>query len=229
MPRSHGHRAFKKGVSKMRAIKNRWRFIIVLFVFIGLAFYLNPVLAYEAKFAKNLTAQEVYDILNFSVITDKEAEQEKIFMIDVRTQPEFQFMGYIPRAYNIPYCFLSNKFLLMDQEFEYAPGEINRSHINHYPLKKNPDFLKYIKQLAMVNDIIILYGRDSRLSAKAADDIVKAGFKNVINLLGGLEGSSSGWKKGNLPLNYMFFIKDLDPRYVYPPDVSNIPEGDRNK
>ena len=186
-------------------------------------------MAYEAKFAKNLSAQEIYDLLNFSVIPEKEAEQEKIFVIDVRTQPEFQFMGYIPRAYNIPYCFLSNKFLLMDQEFEYAPGEINKSHINHYPLVKNPDFLKYVKQLAMVNDTIILYCRDSRLSAIAADDIVKAGFKNVINLVGGLEGSTSGWKKGNLPLNYMFFIKDLDPRYIYPPDISNIPEGDKNK
>ena len=109
----------------------------------------------------------------------------------------------------------------MDQEFEYAPGQINKSHINHYPLVKNPDFLKYIKQLAKINDTIILYCRDSRLSAMAADDIVKAGFKNVINLVGGLEGSSSGWKKANLPLNYMFFIKDLDPRYIYPPDISN--------
>jgi len=138
-------------------------------------------------------------------------------------------MGYIPRAYNIPYCFLSNKFLQVDQDFEYAPGEINRSHINHYPLIKNPDFLKYVRELATVNDTIILYGRDSRLSAIAADDTVKAGFKNVINMMGGLEGSSSGWKKANLPLNYMAFIKDLDPRYIYPPDICNIPEREKNK
>ncbi len=81
----------------------------------------------------------------------------------------------------------------------------------------------------MVFEPFIFYCRDSRLSAKAADDIVKAGFKNVINMVGGLEGTSSGWKKENLPLNYMFFIKDLDPRYIYPPDISNIQEGDKNK
>ncbi len=213
----------------MITIKNSRKFIIVLFVFIGLAFSLNSISAYDAKFAKNLSATEIYEMLNFSVVIEKATEEEKIILIDVRTQPEFQFMGYIPRAYNIPYCLLSNKFLIMNQEFEYAPGEINKSHINHYPLIKNKEFLKYVKQLAKSNDTIIVYGRDSRLSAMAADEILRAGYKDVINMVGGLEGSTSGWKKANLPLNYMFFVKDLDPRYIYPPDIFNIPEKDKNK
>ncbi|MGA1871797.1 MAG: rhodanese-like domain-containing protein [bacterium] len=214
----------------MMAINNRRRFIIVLFLFIGLAFTLNPVWAYDAKFAENVTVHNVFEMLNFSVIAESEYENVKIFLIDVRTQQEFQFMGYIPRAYNIPYCFLSKNFILMDQEFEYAPGAMHKSHINHYPLVKNPDFLKYVKQLVTsTNDRIIVYGRDSRLSAKAADDVVKAGYNHVINMIGGLESTEIGWKSADLPLNYMFFVKDLDPRYIYPPDVSNIPEKAKYK
>lgn len=209
----------------MMVINNRRRFIIVLFLFIGVAFFLNSVWAYDAKFAENVSVHEVFEMLNFSVATESENEDVKTYLIDIRTQPEFQFMGYIPRAYNIPYCFLSKNFVLMDQEFEYAPGEMNKSHINHYPLLKNPDFLKYVKQLVKsTNDKIIVYGRDSKLSAKAVDVIVKAGYNHVINMVGGLEGTDIGWKAAKLPINYMFFIKDLDPRYIYPPDVSNIPE-----
>jgi rhodanese-related sulfurtransferase len=202
----------------MRAIKNRRRFIIVLCVFVGLAFFLNPVWADEtgeAKFAENVTVRKVYDLMNIPIY-----DEVKVFLIDVRTQPEFQFCGYIPRAYNIPYYFLGKKFVLADQEFEYAPGEMKKSLINHYPLVKNPDFLKYVKQL-VVNpnyDKIIIYGRDSHLSAVAADDLVKAGFKHVMNMLGGLEAIENGWKQAELPLNHMFFIKDLDLKYIYPPD-----------
>lgn len=201
----------------MSPIKNSQRFIIVLCVFISLAFFLNPVWAYdldEAKFAKNITVQRAYDMMNLPIY-----EKAKVFMIDVRTQAEFQFCGYIPRAHNIPYYFMGKKFILTDQEFEYAPGEMKKSLINHYPLVKNPDFLKYVKQLVVnPNDKIIIYGRDSKLSAVAADDLVKAGFKNIMNMLGGLEAIENGWKHAGLPFNYMFFIKDLDPKYIYPPD-----------
>lgn len=201
----------------MKTIKNRSRFIIVLCVFISLAFSVHPVWAYdmdEAKFAENVTVQQVYDMMNLPIY-----EEVKVFVIDVRTQPEFQFCGYIPRAYNIPYYFLEKKFVLMDKEFEYAPGEMKKSLINHYPLVKNSDFLKYVKQLVVnPNDKIVIYGRDSNLSAVAADDLFKAGFKHVMNMLGGLEAIENGWKQAELPLNYMFFIKDLDPKYIYPPD-----------
>ena len=201
----------------MRAIKNRRRFIIVLCVFISLAFFLNPVWADEtdgAKFAENVTVHKVYDLMNIPIY-----DEVKVFLIDVRTQPEFQFCGYIPRAYNIPYYFLGKKFVLTDQEFEYAPGEVKKSLINHYPLVKNPDFLKYVKQLVVnPNDKVIIYGRDSHLSAVAADDLVKAGFKHVMNMSGGLEAIEDGWKQAGLPLNHMFFIKDLDLKYIYPPD-----------
>jgi rhodanese-related sulfurtransferase len=201
----------------MSAIKNSHRFIIVLCVFISLAFSLNPVWAYErdeAKFAENVTVHRAYDMMNLPIY-----EEAKVFMIDVRTQAEFQFCGYIPRAHNIPYYFMGKNFVLSDQEFEYAAGEMKKSLINHYPLVKNPDFLKYVKQLVVnPNDKIIIYGRDSKLSAVAADDLVKAGFKHVMNMLGGLEAIENGWKSANLPFNHMFFIKDLDPKYIYPPD-----------
>jgi hypothetical protein len=37
-------------------------------------------------------------------------------------------------------------------------------------------------------------------------------------MLGGLEAIENGWKQAELPLNHMFFIKDLDLKYIYPPD-----------
>jgi len=33
----------------------------------------------------------------------------------------------------------------MAQEFEHTDGESKKSLINHYPLLKNPDFLKYVR------------------------------------------------------------------------------------
>ena len=173
--------------------------------------------AYEAKFAENITVQRARDMLN-----DPVNEEEKIIVIDIRTQGEFQFQGFIPRAYNIPYCFLGSHFVLADQVYEYAPGEMKKSFVNAYPLVKNPDFMKYVRQLVNnPNDKVIVYGRNSKLSSLAADEMVKAGYKKVMNLLGGLESKQNGWKDAKFNVNYMLFIKDINLKYIYPPDLEN--------
>jgi len=176
----------------------------------------NLLLAYESKFAQNITVRQAHDLLN-----NPQFEEDKVIVIDIRTQGEFQFMGFIPRAYNIPYCFLGEKFVLADELYEYAPGEMKKAILNAYPLVKNPDFMKYVKQLVKPNEKIILYGRDSKLSALAADEMVKAGYKNVMNMLGGLESKQNGWEAAGYTLNYMLFMKDLNPKYTYPPDRGN--------
>jgi len=81
----------------------------------------------------------------------------------------------------------------------------------------NQDFMKYVKELAKPDDTVVVYCATGGRSAKAADDMVKAGYKDVINMLGGIE-EKDGWKNSDLPLDYMMKVKDLDPKFVYPPD-----------
>jgi len=42
-----------------------------------------------------------------------------------------------------------------------------------------------------------------------------------MNMLGGIESKQNGWKAADFNVNYMLFIKDLDPKYIYPPDLEN--------
>ncbi|MBN1227612.1 MAG: rhodanese-like domain-containing protein [Deltaproteobacteria bacterium] len=188
--------------------------IILLSVIMN--YSVKNLFAYESKFAENISVARARDLLN-----NPENEEEKIIVIDIRTQGEFQFQGFIPRAYNIPYCFLGEKFVLVDQLYEYAPGEMRKAYVNAYPLVKNPDFIKCVRQVVKPNDKIIVYGRDSKLSSLAADEMVKAGYKKVMNMLGGLESKENGWKDAQFNVNYMLFIKDIDPKYIYQPDLEN--------
>ena len=68
------------------------------------------------------------------------------------------------------------------------------------------------------DDSILIYCSSGVRSALAADDLVKAGYKHVINMLDGIEGKN-GWKESKLSLEYMMEVKNLDTKYVYPPDV----------
>lgn len=182
--------------------------MIVAVVIMLIAFSMDVVWAASAKLAENMSAQEVSEML---------AKDPKIKVIDVRTPTEFQFQGYIKGAYNIPYWFMTEKFMLKGQEFEYAPGEMMKAPMNRYQFVKNQDFMKYVKELAKPDETIIVYCGTSSRSAKAADEMVKAGYKDVINILGGLE-EENGWKAERLPVDYMMKVQDLDPQYIYPPD-----------
>ena len=189
----------------MRSLR---RLMILTIVVTIVALSVNVIWAASAKLAENMTVQEVSEMLK---------KDPKIKVIDVRTQTELQFNGYIKGAYNIPYWFMGKKFMLKDQEFEYAPGDMMKNPMNRYPFVKNQDFMKYVKELAKPNETIIVYCGTAGRSSKAADEMVKAGYKDVINMLGGLE-QKDGWKNANLPLDYMMKVKDLDPKYIYPPD-----------
>ena len=173
-----------------------------------LAVSFGPALAAQSKLAENISAQEAYELIK---------GDPKIVVIDLRTPGEFQFMGYIEGAYNIPYWVFGEKFLVKDTEFEYEPGVTKKAPMNRYQFTKNLDFMKYVKELTKPEDTIILYCGSSARSAAAADEMVKAGYKNVMNMVAGLE-QADGWKKSKLPLKYMMKVKDLDPKYVYPPD-----------
>jgi len=162
----------------------------------------------EAKLAENITCKETYDMIQ---------KNSKVILLDVRTQPEFQFVGYIAGAFNIPYWLMSSKFIEKGKEFAFAPDITQKAPMSRYQFTKNPDFMTYVNKLAKPSDKIIVYCGSSKRSAKAADDLVKAGYENVYNML---KGFSKGYVKENLPSEKMFEVETIDPKYIYPPDVS---------
>lgn len=109
----------------MRSLK---RLMMAAMAIMIIAFSMDVVWAADAKMAENMSAQEVSEMI---------AKNPAIKIIDVRTQTEFQFQGYIKGAYNIPYWFMTKKFMLKDQEFEYAPGEMMKAQI---PVNKKSGF-----------------------------------------------------------------------------------------
>ena len=179
-------------------------FIVVLMT----AFCIEVGLAAEAKLADNITPKEVSEMLK---------EDTKVIIIDVRSQPEFQFVGYIEGAYNIPYWFVTNTFTPKDKDFEFAPGKVQKAKMSRYQFRENPDFMTHVKKLAKPTDTVVVYCGSSKRSAMAADALVKAGYEDVSNML---KGFSGGWVKENLPYKEMFKVKTIDPKFVYPPDVA---------
>lgn len=177
--------------------------VIVLLV----ALFVKTGYAAEAKFATNISPKECQEIMN---------KDHKVFLIDVRTQAEFQFMGYIEGAYNIPYWFLSPSFTPKDKEYEFAKGKMLKASMSRYQFYVNADFLTYVKKLAKPDDTVIVYCGASKRSAKAADDLVNAGYLNVYNML---TGFSKGWKKNSMPYKEMFKVISIDQIFIYPPDL----------
>jgi rhodanese-related sulfurtransferase len=162
-----------------------------------------------AKLADNMTAKAANELLQ---------KESKIIVLDVRTQGEFMFQGYVKGAYNVPYWFFGKKFVVKGKEYEVSPGMKKTAPMNRYQFANNPDFMTYVKKVVKPEDTVLIYCGSGARSAKAADDLVKAGYKDVINMLDGIEGKN-GWKDSKLPLDYMMKVKNLDPKFVYPPDV----------
>lgn len=88
----------------MRSLK-RWMMVAVLIMPIALS--MDVVWEASAKLAENMSVQEVSEMLT---------KDPDIKVIDFRTQPEFQFQGYIIGANNIPYWLMTKKFMLKGQE-----------------------------------------------------------------------------------------------------------------
>ena len=178
-----------------------------LVVVLMIALFIRTGYAAEAKLAKNISPNECQEIMK---------KNPKVILLDIRTQAEFQFVGYIEGSYNIPYWFLSPTFTPKDKEFEFAKGKMQKAPMSRYQFYVNTDFLTYVKKLVKPSDTVIVYCGASKRSAKAADYLVNAGYENVYNML---EGFSKGWKKKNMPYKEMFKVETIDPKFVYPPDL----------
>lgn len=145
-----------------------------------------------------LTAKEAFELV--------QQQRGRILFVDVRTQPELEFVG-VPEAIdaNIPYVL--NDLSAWDDSKE------------HFKKVHNSDFLTAIEDRLRLkklgqNDKIVLICRSGDRSASAAALLHKAGYKNVYSVTDGFEGDKAsqgpyrgkrtvnGWKNAGLPWTY---------------------------
>ena len=116
-----------------------------------------------------VTAKEAYE--------KWKAEPEKVKILDVRTPEEFLFVGHPEMAWKIPVAV---------QSYEWDATK------KQFPLKPLPDFASRVSQVAKPNDTLMLMCRSGGRSAIAVNFLAKAGFKNVYNIIDGMEGDANG-------------------------------------
>lgn len=104
-------------------------------------------------------------------------------MVDVRTNEERKFVGYVPETTHIA----------------WATGT---------SFNRNPRFLKELENKVGKDKTILLLCRSGNRSALAAAAAYQAGFEQVYNILEGFEGDlneqqqrnqSNGWRIRQLP------------------------------
>jgi rhodanese-related sulfurtransferase len=172
---------------------------------------------------RQILSIEAYDMMN--TVPDT-------YLIDVRTRPEYQFVGHAIGAYLFPYLFAGMEFGKKDDGYGY-----------HFTTK-NKDFIEEIGKIFKKTDNLLMMGRDGTRSALAAKDLFQAGFKNIFDIVDGFEGPlfpnfkdsnkhkfyrqlakrnkihgynhrrHYGWQWWGLPWTY-----EIDPKYIYPPDL----------
>ncbi len=168
----------------------------------------QPVVAAEVQGYVSVSPEAAFRMV--------QAEPERVHLVDVRTQPEYQFVGHPARACNIPFLFWSGAF----------DGK-------QYGETPNPDFTREVfARFDPARDALVFFCRSGGRSAKACAACIAAGWPadRVLNLEGGFEGDKvkdagsphfgqrrvNGWRNAGLPWTY-----DIDRRDIY--------AGDRRK
>src|SRR5512139_1884256 len=106
--------------------------------------------------AKRILSLEAFDML--STVPDT-------YLVDIRTQAEYQFVGHPFKAYNYPYLFFTATFAKDDERPSYQ-------------LMKNKAFLEQISKAFRKTDNLLLLDRDGTRSVQAAKELLNAGYKN---------------------------------------------------
>lgn len=112
-----------------------------------------------------LTAKEAYE--------KWKAAPDSVKIIDVRTPEEYLFVGHPTMAWKIPVAV---------QIYEWDPDKQN------FPMKPLPDFVSRCRQVANPDDTLMLMCRSGGRSAVAVNMLAQAGFKDVYNIVDGMEG-----------------------------------------
>lgn len=154
----------------------------------------------------DVTPQQAYEMLK--------ANPGHIFLVDVRTQFEYQDIGHPEGAINIPYKFYTTKV----DEKGYKKTK-NENFANDLRARFNPE-----------TDTLLLICRSGKRSCEASTAAVDAGFnpEKVFNVMGGVEGDKvkdkdsplhgqrmvNGWKNEKLPWTY-----SMDHKLMYQADL----------
>jgi rhodanese-related sulfurtransferase len=140
-----------------------------------------------------VTAREAYE--------KWKAEPEKVKIIDVRTPEEYLFVGHPTMGWKIPVAV---------QVYEWDAEK------KKFPMKPLPDFVSRVQTVAKPDDTLLVMCRSGGRSAIAANLLAKAGFKQVYNIIDGMEGDviedpacvfvgqrlKNGWKNSGCPWTY---------------------------
>ena len=154
-----------------------------------------------------VTAKEAYE--------KWKAAPDKVKIIDVRTPEEYLFVGHPTMAWKIPVAV---------QIYEWDPEKKN------YPMKPLLDFVSRVSEVAKPDDTLMVMCRSGGRSAIAVNFLAKAGFKNVHNIIDGMEGDANadsdtvaqaqplkdGWKNSGCS-----WTKKLTPERLVLPKASN--------
>lgn len=146
-----------------------------------------------------VTAAEAYEMWLSAADTVK--------VIDVRTPEEYAFVGHPEMSWNIPIAFVT--YQRKDSRFEYGS-------------RMNPDFVAHVLEVAAPTDVLLVTCRSGGRSAMAVNALAAAGFKNVYNIVDGVEGDKvhdpdsvfdgkrmrNGWK------NSAPWVYSIDPEKV---------------
>jgi rhodanese-related sulfurtransferase len=152
-----------------------------------------------------VTAKEAYE--------KWQAAPDKVKIIDVRTPEEYLFVGHPTMAWKIPVAV---------QVYEWDAEK------KQYPMKPLMDFVSRVQTIAQPDDTLMAMCRSGGRSAIAVNFLVKAGFKNVHNIVDGMEGDANGdsesvaqaqplkdgWKNSGCP-----WTKKLTPERLVLPKV----------
>lgn len=161
--------------------------------------YEKPKVAHSGK---DLTPLEAYAMLKNN--------PRSTFVVDVRSRPEYQFVGHPQGAILVPLQFWTGRF----EKKEYI-------------LSDNPEFGKDI--LARFNpetDTLLFICRSGTRAAMAVNAAIRAGWPpaRAYNILGGFEGEKikdtnsafygqrigGGWRNEGLP-----WSNEMEPKLVY--------------
>lgn len=137
-----------------------------------------------------------------------QAEPDQVKIIDVRTPEEFLFVGHPEMAWKIP-------VIAQSYEWDAEKGK--------FPMELLPDFVARVQTVAKPEDTIMVTCRSGGRSAIAVNLLAQAGFKNVHNIIDGMEGDGNGdsaskvcggWKNSGCP-----WTKKLTPERMVLPEA----------
>lgn len=140
-----------------------------------------------------------------------QAAPDQVKIIDVRTPEEYLFVGHPTMAWKIP---------VATQSYEWDAEQ------TQFPMEPLPDFPARVSTVAKPDDTVMVLCRSGGRSAIAANFLAKAGFKNVYNIIDGMEGDANGdsdqvaqaqplkdgWKNSGCP-----WTKKLTPEWMVLP------------